>query len=625
MATHDTAFPNRPFILRTIVEQQSQNINENYSTIIWRLEIHKTANSTPWSNNPSSWAMIVDGTNWSGTFTYDYRNLPVGSGVVIAQSSKNVWHSSDGSKQFVYTSAADVDGLGSTGLPHTTFTATTIPRASQPSVSNQGGLAGSQVTISTNRASTAFTHRVRYGFGNVEGVIATGVATSVVWTIPLSLINQIPNATTGVGSIYLDTYQGSSLVGSKSVNWRLNVGEEHVPTIGSVTDSESVSSVQNQVGKYVQGVSRLNLAMSGVAGVYSSTISARKLTVAGQVLNAGSGVTGPIMSAGGSVPILAEVTDSRGRKASLTKEIEVLPYAPPMLNSVTAQRSLANGALADEGTNIRVNINAAVASLMNGTQRNILQYKVSSRARGESAWTLHTTAQPSGISYNNFYVITNRGIEDAWEVLVEVSDLFSTSTVQLTVPTAAIFQHWDGKEGMGVGKYRQNGMLDVLGSIYHRDGGLVDPAGSIMMFAGENAPAGWLICAGQTVSRTEYANLFSVLGTTYGAGNGSTTFTLPNLRGRFPVGLNSAETEFNALGKTGGSKTHQLTESELPSHTHPAQGSELLGNGGTGTTYGIQNGTFFSFRGNTTTGSRGGNQPHNNLPPYMAINFIIKT
>jgi len=80
------------------------------------------------------------------------------------------------------------------------------------------------------------------------------------------------------------------------------------------------------------------------------------------------------------------------------------------------------------------------------------------------------------------------------------------------------------------------------------------PVGSISLFAGTTAPSGWLICDGSAVSRTTYANLFSVIGTTYGAGDGSTTFNIPDIQGKVPVGINFSDTDFDTLGKTGGGK-----------------------------------------------------------------------
>lgn len=94
------------------------------------------------------------------------------------------------------------------------------------------------------------------------------------------------------------------------------------------------------------------------------------------------------------------------------------------------------------------------------------------------------------------------------------------------------------------------------------------PSGVINMWSTTTAPTGWLICDGTTVSRTTYAALFAVISTTYGVGDGSTTFTLPNLKGKVPVGRDSADASFDTMGELGGAKTHTLTSTEMPSHTH---------------------------------------------------------
>jgi microcystin-dependent protein len=99
------------------------------------------------------------------------------------------------------------------------------------------------------------------------------------------------------------------------------------------------------------------------------------------------------------------------------------------------------------------------------------------------------------------------------------------------------------------------------------------PTGAIQQFAGSSAPSGYLLCEGQAVSRTTYSALFAVIGTTYGTGDGSTTFNVPNLKGKIPVGLNSSDVSFDARGETGGEKTHTITTAELPSHNHSFTGT----------------------------------------------------
>ncbi|WP_052466148.1 phage tail protein [Beduini massiliensis] len=96
------------------------------------------------------------------------------------------------------------------------------------------------------------------------------------------------------------------------------------------------------------------------------------------------------------------------------------------------------------------------------------------------------------------------------------------------------------------------------------------PTGGTIPFPGETAPNGYLLCQGQAVSRTTYSNLFNVIGTIYGSGDGSTTFNLPDLRGRVPVGKDDRDTDLKTLGNKGGEKAHTLTAQEMPSHNHSA-------------------------------------------------------
>ena len=156
-------------------------------------------------------------------------------------------------------------------------------------------------------------------------------------------------------------------------------------------------------------------------------------------------------------------------------------------------------------------------------------------------------------------------------------------------------------------------------------------AGFIQMYGAASAPTGWLLCNGAAVSRSTYATLFALIGTTYGAGDGSSTFNVPDMRDKFPVGSGSTY----ALNATGGS-----ADSTLPSHTHTATVTDSGHNhtylepqfedGGGGGESEIQNrstqNTSTATTGITVANSTEGTSPTNtNLPPYRGINFIIKT
>lgn len=184
----------------------------------------------------------------------------------------------------------------------------------------------------------------------------------------------------------------------------------------------------------------------------------------------------------------------------------------------------------------------------------------------------------------------------------------------------------------------------------------ITPSGNVQLTARATAPSGWVLCDGASYLRTgAYANLFAAIGTTYGAVDG-THFNVPNLKGRVPVGVDASQTEFDALGETGGAKAVQLQASEMPVHNHTASvttdGShshyittynddynDIGGSGTTGPSFSKNNdspGTTRTLSTNSTgahthtvtIGNAGGTggvtQSHNNLQPYLAMNYIIK-
>lgn len=184
------------------------------------------------------------------------------------------------------------------------------------------------------------------------------------------------------------------------------------------------------------------------------------------------------------------------------------------------------------------------------------------------------------------------------------------------------------------------------------------PIGVVNPFAGSTAPSTYLLCFGQAVSRSEYAGLFAVISTTYGSGDGSTTFNVPDLRGRAVAGVdNMGGTDAgrlsiaNTLGTATGAETHTLSSAEMPSHTHTqnshnhtqnAHAHDFIGRFGGSTTisstlsapgsanfYGVgsdyvASATATNQAATATNNNTGGSSAHNNMQPTIVLNYIIK-
>jgi microcystin-dependent protein len=163
--------------------------------------------------------------------------------------------------------------------------------------------------------------------------------------------------------------------------------------------------------------------------------------------------------------------------------------------------------------------------------------------------------------------------------------------------------------------------------------------GEIRMFGGNFAPAGWALCAGQLMPISENDALFTLIGTTYG-GDGQQTFGIPDLQGRVPVHPGTVQTNSFVLGQRAGTETVNLTATEMPSHNHFVNSTGTAGTASTPSnvtimadegpagitnvaTYRGQDGSTLVQMRNTTVSSAGGNQPHQNMQPYLVVNYII--
>lgn len=442
----------------------TQNVANNTSTITASLVWDNNAAVALSSNVSKTASITIDGTTYYGSGTV---GIAAKTKKTIMTASKTITHNADGTRSFSISGAFDIKfTLGGTYYASTSASGTgtldTIPRATQPTLSAGTTTMGNAVTINTPRASGSFTHTLRYAFGNTSGTIATGVATSYAWTIPLSLANQIPSATSGKGTIYCDTYNGSTLIGTKSVQFTATVPSSVVPTV-----SIGKSGVDLYSSKYVQGRSKVYVALTD-NGSYGSSIVSRSTTVksgANTITSSSSKTfTSGVINYSGTITIATTVTDSRGKTASASTTISVVAYSAPKVTAFNAFRSNSDGSPNPQGAYIRITGSSSISPIDNtNTRSTILRY----RKKGASSWT---DATVNTSSYSPSLAITiPADVNSSYEVQIHVADYFTSTAQSANVGTAFVLLdfHSSGK-GMAMGKVAESSeiLLDVGGDIY---------------------------------------------------------------------------------------------------------------------------------------------------------------
>lgn len=344
--------------------------------------------------------------------------------------------------------------------------------ATQPSLSASTVEMGKAVTINTPAVNSAYRHTLRYAFGGASGTISTGIASSVSWTPPVSLANQIPSATAGSGTIYCDTYSGSTLLGTKSVSITLTVPGSVVPSAGTL--SAALAEDTSGTGLYVKGMGKAKLTLSGASGAYGSSITSYTITGGGWTATNGALTTGTLASAG-NITFTATVTDSRGRKASTTRTISVIDYTKPGVAVCDVYRCDADGNRKKAGTYFAVEINASYSAITG----NILNITARYKKQSESSYGTATN-----VTNNGKTVIGggNIGASTTYDVLVTVADKYNSLLIQRTLSTKSVLQSFKRSAGAAIGKVAElANWMDVAWNTRIRgnlqvDGGISDGA-----------------------------------------------------------------------------------------------------------------------------------------------------
>lgn len=456
--------------LNVYIDQGAQNIAANTSTVNWEMTVSRSSYYHTYNNNGSSTlSLSLDGRNvHSSNPTWEVWD----GEVTLARGSSTITHNADGSKTLPLSCTFNPNnGYHESITVTANISLTTIPRAS--SVSVNAGTIGSPITINISRHSSSFKHTVRYVWGNKSGTIASNVDTSTTWMIPLDFANEIPNSTSGTGTIYVDTYSAGTKTGTQSTILTASIPTNMKPTLSNVTltDANGVARGLLSGNNFLQIVSDIQVDFNGASGVYGSTITGYRAEIVNKnhVVTENGGRLG-MMNFNGSVTIRASVVDSRGRQSDARDiTINVIEYFAPSL-SFTAVRTR-------ESPNIiQIIRNAKIAPLMLfGKQRNNMtltfrvaplntnNFSVDNGSASGVFTTIHTLTNSAANLAGNYPATKS------FTVIGRLEDKFTSVEFSATVATESVVMSYDKYGRVGVGKVAElgkPGSLDVLGDIY---------------------------------------------------------------------------------------------------------------------------------------------------------------
>lgn len=460
----------RGYRIRLWVDQVGQDIQNNTSQVRLRLALLNT--TTTFAQYQCSAYVEFNGQrlNWSGSPSV----LSWYQTVELIDQTITVRHADDGSG--VFSVRAHFNGSGgwspvNLDIVNQQITLTTIPRGSSVRVSD--GFIGNQVDIFIDRKIDGATHTLRYSWFNKQGKIADNVGTSYKWTIPEDFANDIPNSTSGWGTIYVDTYINGNFIQTQSTTFTASVITNNMkPSLTGFTLTDANPVSQRVIPESTHFVSIMSLvkvtfngaqAKSGatIAGYYAEIVGANNsVTENGGVLREVS------VNKDTEMTLRGRVLDSRGIWSDWVEtKLMFLFYFSPALR-FEVKRS-------DKKLDIlTIKRFAKIAPLtVNGVQKNTMKLTFTTRKFGSDTEVLDngqaggSWSQVSEFNASDANLGNRYPADTSYIVTGKLEDEFTSASFQVTVPTDEVIMTYD-RQGVGIGKYREFGALDVAGDIY---------------------------------------------------------------------------------------------------------------------------------------------------------------
>lgn len=403
----------------------SQSVANNNTTINWSISA-AGGNSSWYKSNPTSVYINGNCVYYNGTRVKQYKGT-------IASGSYTIGHNSEGNASFsasvssaIYSASTNCNGSGSWSLPQ-------IARASQPScitwpnTTEDIGNIGDTITIHMNQHSDVFHHTVKYSFYDLNEIIAENVKYSCKWKIPDSFYSKIPSQNKGSGTIYVDTYNGSSKIGTKSVKFTCHVSNAN-PTIEKIEyydNNQKTLDITNNNQIIIRNNSNLEFNLTNLKSLKYATLSKAEITINGATKSASISGTSVysqkidfgIVNSSSDLTASISVIDSRGNRTSYSKNITIVDWVQPSA-IITCQREN------NFYSTTHLTVDGNISSLNDKNEMTIqYQYKKTSDTDYSSLKTIQENTQ-TNFDIDNKY---------SWNIRVIISDKIASTSYNLFV------------------------------------------------------------------------------------------------------------------------------------------------------------------------------------------------
>lgn len=443
------------------IEEKSYSVENNTSVVEWWVGIRSNTSYHSHYGITETYTVVINGST-----VHNANHAPTvnaGQTVWVASGTTTVSHNADGSKSISasasFSCSDSFQYSPRTGSCSGSLTLTTIPRATTPSVDKPSLDCGSVIKFTGTSASSNFNHKLYYSWNGTEKLIASidkgSTAVSYSYTIPTDWEKSMPNTTSAIATFILETLNGNTVIGRKSINSTVKVRSGILPAIGT-QELKDTNSICSTMGIYVQSKSCIKFTIP-TSGNQGSTISSVSTKIDGQTYSSDAFMTRVIQNSG-NLTYTITVTDSRGRTATKSGSINVVAYNPPSLTNVSAKRANSSYAVDEvNGTYALLHFNARFTPLSN---KNGAHFQIKYRVSGTSSWANIDSFDNKGYTFNQDYKAGNKFTSptSSYEIAFGVKDSFMSDyswQIVTVTPTYTLINF--GKDGKSLTFFGQDG------------------------------------------------------------------------------------------------------------------------------------------------------------------------